>query len=208
MVGSLAILLLVITGLGIAAAIFIPQMVRETNARNANRSNTNRNENRVVITNTNINSNENGNANANTNNQNLNENDSENNNASDKAPPTDEEVVLDDLKNIEDEWTAANLNADKKKLARILADDYVSSASGKVTGKADYLRDIQPDPSIQHWEFQDLKLKLNGSHAMLSGTVRLEGATSDQSQTLHFTDKFVWRDGRWQATGSEVTPAK
>jgi hypothetical protein len=30
----------------------------------------------------------------------------------------------------------------------------------------------------------------------------------DQELAFNFVDKFVWRDGRWQATGSEVNPIK
>src|SRR6185436_15298439 len=39
----------------------------------------------------------------------------------DTPPPTDYQQVLSQLTNIEQEWTVANLNADKKKLDRILA---------------------------------------------------------------------------------------
>src|SRR6185295_19955972 len=122
--------------------------------------------------------------------------------------PTNEELVLSDLKNIEDEWTVANLNADKKKLAHILADDYVSNVGGKMQGKADYLRDIQPDPTIQHWEFQDLKLTLNGSRATLEGIVSLDSSQQTDPIVMRFTDKFVWRDSRWQAVSSDVAQVK
>jgi len=47
--------------------------------------------------------------------------------------------VLQDLTDLEHEWTVANINADKKKLDRILADDYVgASADGTPQGKAEY----------------------------------------------------------------------
>lgn len=209
-VGSLTLLLLVLTGLGIAAAVFIPKMMRESTNRNVYVPNTNSNENRNTNSNTNINANTNTNANANESNLNLNQNENlnANDNTSDSPAPTDEDAVLMDLKNLEDEWTVANLNADKKKLARILADDYVSTVRGQIQGKADYLRDIKPDPSIQHWEFRDLKLKLNGSRATLGGEVSLESSQSEAPQEFKFTDKFVWRDSRWQAVSSEIAPLK
>jgi hypothetical protein len=200
-VGFLTLVLLVFVGLGIAAVILVPNMMRAAQNRNGNRS----------TFPANVRGNENNNSNSNLNdnsNSQLNENENTNDNTnSDTSPPTDHEVVLADLKNIEDEWTVANLNADKKKLAKILADDYVGATTGgTMQGKADYLRDIKPDPTIEHWEFQNLKLTLNGSRATLTGQVSLDSSERDEPQVLRFTDKFVWRDGRWQAVSSEVSP--
>jgi len=111
--------------------------------------------------------------------------------------------VLTQLTELENEWTVANLNADKKKLDRILADDYVGQTDeGQLHSKADYLRAIQRDTSTDKWEFSDLKLTLIGDRATLSGTVTI--FEKDGKRVLDFTDKFVWRDGRWQATGSQV----
>jgi len=208
-VGSIALLVIVFVGLGIAAAIIIPQMMKESvrNRNSGNSTNSRSNENQNSGTNLNGNTNGTANGNTNDNSSGLNQNESVNENSSETEPPTNEEIVLADLKNIEDEWTVANLNADKKKLGKILADDYVSMVNGKMQGKADYLRDIKPDPTIQHWEFHDLKLKLNGSRATLEGIVSLESSAQSQTQSLKFTDKFVWRDSRWQAVSSEVAPA-
>jgi len=207
-VGFLALLILVLVGLGVAAAIMVP---------NLRKASQNRNENRTIIyssrpspeTNSNSNSNSNSNANTNSFEPNLNENTNENVNSS-SSPPTDQEVVLSNLKDIEDEWTVANLNADKKKLARILADDYVGTQSdGTMQGKADYLKDAKPDTTVKHWEFQNLKLALNGSRAALTGLVSLERSERDGGElVLRFTDKFVWREGRWQAVSSEVSQVK
>jgi hypothetical protein len=100
----------------------------------------------------------------------------------------------------------ANINADKKALARILADDYVGITNGRVQGKAEYIETIKRDTSIEKWEFQDLSIKLVGDRATLTGILRL--VVNGQEARFRFTDKFVWRDKRWQATGSEVTDFK
>ncbi|HEX6043031.1 MAG TPA: nuclear transport factor 2 family protein [Pyrinomonadaceae bacterium] len=118
-------------------------------------------------------------------------------------PPTDEGQVLAQLTDIENEWTSANLNADKKKLARILADDYVGpDAGGGLLGKAEYLDTIERDTRIEKWEFSNLKVQLAGNRATLTGEIKyvIEG----QDVAYKFIDKFVWRNGRWQATGSEI----
>jgi hypothetical protein len=114
--------------------------------------------------------------------------------------------VLADLTNLENEWTVANINADKKKLNRILADDYVGTSEDKAQGKADYLRTITRDDRIQKWEFNNLKVSLKGDRATLTGILRLK--LTDGDDAYQFVDKFVWRDGRWQATSSEVTQVK
>jgi hypothetical protein len=209
-VGSLGLLLLVFIGLGIAAAILVPSMMRDAEQRNLNRQIVRATPTPMVErsnTNDNINGKPNSNGNGNNGNSTLNELNTNNSNGEDvdKEAPTDQEAVLNDLKNLEDEWTAANIHADKKKLDRILADDYVSTVGGKMEGKDAYLRTIRPDPSVQRWQFSNLKLSLNGSRATLNGIVKLESLQEQETVEMRFTDKFVWRDGRWQAISSEVT---
>lgn len=123
------------------------------------------------------------------------------------AAPTDEAQVLAQLTEIENEWADANLHADKRKLDRILADDYVGprpAPEGGLQGKKEYLETIQRDTGIQRWEFSELKVELSGDRATLTGKVTYFGGRPEQKAIDGFTDKFVWREGRWQATGSEV----
>jgi len=119
-------------------------------------------------------------------------------------PPTDDEVVMTQLRNLEHDWTLANINDDKAALERILADDYVGRTDeGVVYGKADYIRTNERDLRVEKWDFDDLKLNLIGDRATLSGKIKYELKDEDDLK-FEFLDKFVWRDGRWQATGSEV----
>ena len=201
-IGILAFVLIAIVGLGIAAALFVPRMLRA--AANGNSSNTNGRSYRPSNFNGNSSPNTNTNTNANVNSSQNNENDNE---ESSTAPPTDQEEVLAQLTDLENDWTVANLNADKKKLDRILADDYVGkTGDGKEHGKAEYIKTVEPDNTIQKWNFEDLKVSLIGARATLTGIIRLQ--VKDQELAFNFVDKFVWRDGRWQATGSEVNPIK
>jgi hypothetical protein len=201
-VGILALLLLAIAAFGIAGALFLPRMLRA--AANNNSSNTNVNVRSYRPENVNESSNVNTNANANVNSGQDNENDNEENSA---TPPTNEDEALAQLSDLENEWTVANINADKKKLDQILADDYVGKAGdGQPHGKAEYIKTIQPDNTIQKWNFEDVKVRLIGARATLTGIIRLQ--VKDQELAFNFVDKFVWRDGRWQATASEVTPIK
>ena len=195
--GIVGLLVLLIAGLAIAAVFVLPGMMRRGNSNETAIERSNRNSNLPTPTprnspssnaNSQIPANGNANANANTS----------------TDAPTDKDLVLAQLTDIENEWTVANLNADKKKLERILADDYVGpSSNGGIEGKRDYIQNIQRDRSVQKWEFENLKVTLRGDRATLSGQVRL--TRNNQDEVYDFTDKFVWRDGRWQATGSVVT---
>jgi hypothetical protein len=206
------LVVLMVIGVGVAVAIMIPNLIRAARARsenhpvnaNGNRPGDNRNANAKGNSNSLV-TNPDRSANSNTNvDSNVNANPDHT-----TAPPTDEDHVLSDLTDIENEWTAANINADKKRLQHILADDYVGTQlDGTIQGKADYIKDITPDPGTKHWEFEDLKLVLKGGRATLNGTVRLEVEGQSEEFVLHFTDKFVWRDTRWQAVGSEVSRVK
>ena len=196
LLGILVVVLLVVGGLGIAAVMLIPKMMRASSNTNTTNANINRQ-----------------NSNANLNSRSSNSSNANSNSISDDStpPPTDRDAVLTDLKNLEDEWTVANINADKNKLNRILADDYVGITEGRAQGKAEYLKTIERDTSIQHWEFSNLKVTLNGDRASLTGRIRLDVKDEndqDRQLTFEFTDKFVWRDGRWQATSSQVDPVK
>ncbi|PYS74135.1 MAG: hypothetical protein DMF69_02665, partial [Acidobacteria bacterium] len=196
LVGIFGVLLLLLIGASIAAAIFIPRFLKKSRESIAVK---NENTNQPATSNSNTNSNSVVESTPETN---------SNTNATVNTPaPSDKELVLTQLKDLEQEWTVANLNADKKKLGQILGDDYVSPrADGKMQGKAEYIRTIERDASVQNWEFRDLRLTLRGDRAILFGKVTFHLANGDV--VYDFVDRFVWRDGRWQATGSEITQVK
>ncbi len=193
-VGLLALLVIGVIGIGIAGAILLPKMMRAASNKNSSNSNVRRS----------------GNPDSNrASNAPLSPSENTGTPVGDDdatPPPTDKDVVLAALTDLEHEWTVANINADKKKLNRILADDYVGNSDGKNQGKAEYLRTIERDTTIQKWNFEDLKVNLMGDRATLDGVLRLQ--VSDQEAAFRFTDKFVWRGGRWQAVGSDVSRIK
>lgn len=124
-------------------------------------------------------------------------------------PPANHDQVLAHLKNLENEWMVANINADKKKLDLILADDYVgqSGPEGALETKAEYLKRTERDDQIQKWDMSEEKLTLTGDRATLAGIVTFF-LRDGRVGSFDFKDKFVWREGRWQATGSELTARK
>lgn len=187
------VLLIGIVGLGIVAAFVIPKILRSAS-----------NDNRAGYSSDRRGENPNLNLNSNTPSPEADKTPEVNANVSEEqSAPTNEADVLSMLTDLEHDWTVANINADKKALDRILADDYVSTnPDGSTLGKAEYLRMIQRDNETQKWEFSDLKLDLKGNRATLTGFVKFY--TRSGEANWQFTDKFVWRDGRWQAIGSEI----
>jgi uncharacterized protein DUF4440 len=124
--------------------------------------------------------------------------------SSDNAAPTDEAVVLSQLTDLEEQWTEANVKGDKEAIQRILADDY--SGGEPAHTKEEYLQDLKPDPTVNSWELQDLRVDLGGDRATVNGYLRQE--TTRGPEVYGFTDVFAWRDGRWQAVGSRASRVK
>ena len=192
-VGIVSLLVLLLAGFAVAAVMLVPRMVKRSEP--------------IIVSNSNTSQNANSNANLNSTNENTDSRNTNSEPGSNTPPPDDKEVVLAQLKEVEHEWTVANINADKKKLGQILADDYVGpNAQGRMQGKAEYINTVERDTNIQKWEFEDLRLTLRGERATLIGKVRFQ--LRDGEQVFDFVDRFVWRDNRWQATGSEVTPSQ
>jgi hypothetical protein len=96
------------------------------------------------------------------------------------------------------------VKGDKDAIERILAAEY--SGGDPPHTKQEYIDDLKPDAEVRSWDLQDLKLDLDGDRATITGYLRQE--TSRGAEVYNFTDKFVWRDGRWQAVGSRASRVK
>jgi len=115
--------------------------------------------------------------------------------------PDDEDEVLSQLTRVEEDWTRANVKGDKEALETILADEYVGGATAH--SKREYIDSLTPDPSIKSWELKDLTVEQDGERATVKGTLTEE--TTKGTEVSAFTDKFIWRDQRWQAVASKAT---
>lgn len=200
--GIFAIVVLGFIALGIVGALLIPRALRSS-AEDTPNSNT---EQSTTVDNG-ANAND---AAASSDSEPLDNNENTNTDAEvvdGSPPPTDKAKVLADLTELEHEWTVANINADKRKLEQILADDYVGGAEGeRDRTKAEYLANLERDTSIETWAFEDLEVTLTGDRASLTGVLRIQFHNGPAA--FRFTDKFVWRDGRWQAVSSRVKQLK
>jgi uncharacterized protein DUF4440 len=118
--------------------------------------------------------------------------------------PRDENVVQTQLTDLEKRWTQANIDGDKAALEQILADEY--SGGDPPHNKRQYIDELKPDTAVKSWELEDLSVDLDGDRATMTGYLRQ--VTTAGSEVYSFTDEFVWRDGRWQATGSRTVRVK
>jgi len=115
--------------------------------------------------------------------------------------PTDPDEVLKQLSDLEDDWEQANADGDKDALDEILADEY----TGASRSKQEYLNTVQAHAG-RTWQFRNLKATPRGNRADLSGYV--DRTDPQGTKSYSFTDNFIWRDGRWQATASQTTEVK
>ena len=124
--------------------------------------------------------------------------------ASPSEAPTDEDVVQKQLTDLEKRWMQANIDGDKAALEEILADEY--SSGDPARNKRQYIDELKPDTAVKSWELEDLSVDLEDDRATMTGYLRQ--TTTGGSEVYSFTDEFVWRDGRWQATGSRTVRVK
>lgn len=130
-----------------------------------------------------------------------------NSESTDDDAPTDRDAVLSDLTEVENEWIQANIAGDKAALDRILATEYTGTSSdGIVQSKVQSLETAQPVTNVKNWKMSDEHVSLIGGTAIMTGI--LDWATTSGKDRYRFTDTFVWRDGRWQAIGSQASPVK
>ena len=118
--------------------------------------------------------------------------------------PDNEDEVKSQLTKLEEKWTEANVKGDKEALERILAEEYVGGPTSHT--KRDYIDNLTPESSVKSWELSDLTVDQDGDRATVHGTLKDE--TDKGTEVYDFTDKFVWRDHRWQAVASKATRVK
>lgn len=120
--------------------------------------------------------------------------------------PTDKETVTKQLYDFEYAWCAADLKGDKAAMDKLLAPEFVSTnPDGTTQTKKQYLDAMKPDQYSRTCNFSDFSLGQSANYAVIIGYNTVRGRTGEGpfTEKYKFTDTFVWRDGRWQATASK-----
>jgi hypothetical protein len=120
-----------------------------------------------------------------------------------KQPTPDPTKLLDELIQVENEWHQAIAAGDKQTLDHLLADEFINiSGTGQREAKFNFVSNARPiglittisDPRVE---------SVRGNTAALVVTKNYFYA-GRSFRTLD-TDRFIWRDGRWQITYSQST---
>jgi ketosteroid isomerase-like protein len=122
-----------------------------------------------------------------------------------KGNAADPESVLQ----AEREWCNAYLKSDAKALESILADDYtLTNSRGEITTKADDVEEARKvDPKYEVFENRDMKVRLYGDTAVVTGRTLVKGTSGGKpfAAEFQFTDTLIRRDGRWRAVAGHVS---
>jgi uncharacterized protein (TIGR02246 family) len=119
-----------------------------------------------------------------------------------------------ELRALEEKLARAWVEKDRPFIEGLLAADWsVTEATGQVLTKDQVLAQTfaSADRTIDSMTIDDVRVRLFGSMAVVTGRTRATGSYRGQtgSAVLRFTDVFVQRDGRWQIVashGSSVAP--
>jgi len=120
------------------------------------------------------------------------------------------------LRKLELDWTAAEINRDATALGRILDERFVATfGSGKPFGKAEFIRSVVGTDAdrIVSQDLSDQTFVLAGDTAVVTETDTVHALRADQpySEVLRITTTYGKRDGRWVALAEHLarvpTPA-
>ena len=118
-------------------------------------------------------------------------------------------AAVDELKQIENDWTDAEKTKNADKLADILADSWVELGwDGKTTTKAKALADMKaPGNSLDTIDMGPMKVRIFGNTAVVTGsdTEKSMEDGKDTSGKYIWTDVFVKEGGKWKAVASQST---
>jgi hypothetical protein len=123
------------------------------------------------------------------------------------APPTSTSGVVDALKQLEKDWSAAQVAHDVEKLRTILAEDWQGLGSdGTFSNKKSFLSDVKSGASkLDSFDIGPMDVKVMGRVAVVQGSDTEKSSTKgkDTSGKWVWMDVFVERNGKWVAVRSQ-----
>src|SRR5262245_39233500 len=112
------------------------------------------------------------------------------------------------IKKLEQEWVEAYTKRDVAFLERILADDYTFiTPGGTILDKKRQIDDLKSGAAPSVFHFSELKVRVYGDAAVVTGKSTVKGKLRDQDITgeYRFTRVFVNRGPHWQCVAAQAT---
>ena len=118
-----------------------------------------------------------------------------------------------ELIELQQKLAQAWLSRDRAMIERIIAPAWISTyPDGHMTDRAAVLAQVFETGvhEIHDLKIDDVEARVFGDAAVVTGRTHGVGAFEGTGYevVIRFTDTFVRREGRWQATGSEITQVK
>lgn len=118
--------------------------------------------------------------------------------------------VREQIDELEEQFRAATLSGDVSAMDRLLSDDYVGIAwTGQVNTKATQMDHIRSRSLVVlRMDIADVKVKLLGSVAIVTGAATVEGTNEGSPMTGVYRYTRVYQrlaGGVWKITNSEAT---
>jgi ketosteroid isomerase-like protein len=114
----------------------------------------------------------------------------------------------------ERDLAAAYQRSDADAIAQGVMEDYtLTNSTGKITTRADDIAEAKKnDPKYEIFENYDMKVRVHGDTAVVTGKTHTKGISGEKPFDLQFqfTDTFVKDGGRWRLLAGHVSklPAK
>jgi len=119
----------------------------------------------------------------------------------------------DDVLRAEHELALCYQNSDAACIEQGVMEDYILiNSRGKISTRADDLAEAKKgDPKYEIFENHDMKARLHGDSAVVTGVTQTKGISGGQpfDAEFRFTDTFVKDHGRWRLWAGQamkITP--
>jgi ketosteroid isomerase-like protein len=127
--------------------------------------------------------------------------------------PAQEKSDAATIRALEMKWTESYKQRSIDILSSLLADDFVITIEdGSIFSKAGYItHSADPSTRVQVAELSDLKVRMHGDTAIVTGAYHEKGESNGKNYEYHdrLTDVWMKVGGKWQVVASHYSvPAK
>jgi len=123
--------------------------------------------------------------------------------------PAQEKSDAATIRAMETKWAEAYKQHNIDILSSLLADDFVITIEdGSIYSKAGYItHSADPSVHVQVAELSDLKVRIHGETAVVTGAYHEKGESGGKAYEYHdrLTDVWMKIGGRWQVIGSQYS---